>query len=217
MMKTRAIPILGVAALWAAALLLGPLLLGALGAATETKHEKAARELGIEADDNGDYDPRNLDHLIFLHRNATEADKAQAAGFLETAHDRMLASPESFPMVAYFEALLAYPTAATLLGTANGFLRSARQAGRAAEAATRAQAGGLLRKAALYYGLTRDFAAATGARLHPKQHDDILYEIAQTEACIEARSPDPEAPDCAEVLDVSLPPTLIEMQFKDQR
>lgn len=177
-------------------------LLGACGAMAESKHEKAARILGIEADDNGDYDPSDLTHLVFLHEHATDDDKAQAAQFLETAHDRMLASPSSFPIVEYFEALLAYPTAAALLGTANGFLRTAKQAGRA----------DYFQKALLYYGLTTDFAAASGERLHPKQHDDIVQEIGQTRACIERMSSASSTADCGEVLDISLPPTLIEMK-----
>lgn len=187
-------------------------LLGACGALAESKHEKAARVLGIEANDNGDYDSSDLNHLVFLHEHATAGDKALAAGFLETAHDRMLASPSSFPIVAYFEALLAYPTAATLLGTANGFLRMAKLAEKAAEPSTQSQAEGHFKKALLYYGLTTEFAAATGQRLHPKQHEDILYDIGQTETCIERRSSAGRGPVCQEVLDVSLPPTLIEMK-----
>lgn len=186
--------------------------LGACGASAESKHEKAARILGIEANDNGDYDPSDLAHLVFLHEHATDDDKAQAARFLEAAHDRMLASPSSFPIVEYFEALLAYPTAAALLGTANGFLRTAKQAGRAAEQSTQNQASDYFRKASLYYGLTTEFAAATGQLLHPKQNDDIVHEIEQTQACIEQMSSVRGTPDCKEVLDISLPPTLIDMK-----
>lgn len=187
-------------------------LLGACGALAESKHEKAARILGIEANGNGPYDPSDLTHLVFLHEHATDDDKAQAALLLETAHDRMLASPSSFPIVAYFEALLAYPTAAALLGTANGFLRTAKQAGRAADRSTQSQAGDYFQKALLYYGLTADFAAASGELLHPKQHDDIVSDIGQTRACIERMSSASGTAGCEEVLDISLPPTLIEMK-----
>jgi len=92
---------------------------------TESKFTQATKALGVEISQPSDFDISNIDHLVFLHQHATEQDKQTAQDMMRAAYDAIMMEPGTSPLIQYSEALMNYPTVASLLGIANGYLRTA--------------------------------------------------------------------------------------------
>lgn len=143
--------------------------------------------------------------LLTVRKHATDEDRLRSDQFLESAHHAMLAEPKTYPVLQYAEALLTHPRFTTLVGIANGNLRTANRL-------DTAEAAPYLELAACMYRLARRYDAEVREHADDPQHAETLYALDSTLQCVEAKikAPTGSRPHCLEAYNPSLPPRLLE-------
>lgn len=156
------------------------LLAAATAACTDTLSVDEARERLHRICANHQNPEASVAALVALSRQATEQDRLGADQMLEAAHHEMIAEPQTFPLLPYLEALYAHPRFTTLVGIANGKLRTANRL-------DGAKARRYLEQSACMFHLAKLYDAEKPEHQDDPQHGETLYSIDMALECAETR------------------------------